>query len=95
MSKSGTSLPSNVQHVERTARNAETGRWMTVLARYGYAAKGLVYLIIGAIAAQVAFGARGAITDQKGELQMPADDVSNLLRRWSLQRPATDGNYSV
>jgi hypothetical protein len=68
MSKSNTSLPSNVQNAERGARNAATGPWMTVLARCGYAAKGVVYLIIGGIAAQVAIGAGGAVTDQKGVL---------------------------
>jgi hypothetical protein len=54
---------------EQGARNAATSKWMTMLARCGYAAKGVVYLIIGGIAAQVAIGARGAVTDQKGALQ--------------------------
>jgi hypothetical protein len=51
------------------ARNAATGRWMAILARCGYAAKGVVYLLIGGIAAKVAIGAGGAVTDQKGALQ--------------------------
>jgi hypothetical protein len=42
---------------------------MAVLARCGYAAKGVVYLIIGVVSVQVAMGARGAVTDQKGALQ--------------------------
>jgi hypothetical protein len=48
MSKSSPSISRNVQHAERGARNAVAGRWMAVLARCGYAAKGVVYLIIGA-----------------------------------------------
>jgi hypothetical protein len=42
---------------------------MAILARCGYAAKGVVYLIVGGIAAKVAIGAGGAVTDQKGALQ--------------------------
>jgi hypothetical protein len=73
MSKSNTSLPRNVQNAERGARNAATGPWMTVLARFGYAAKGVVYLLIGGIAAKVAIGAGGAVTDQKGVLHTILD----------------------
>jgi hypothetical protein len=47
MSKSSVSIPRNVQKAERGARNVATGPWMTTLARCGYAAKGVVYLIIG------------------------------------------------
>src|SRR5579859_1664212 len=68
MSKSSPSLPRNVQNAEHQARTAATGQWMTMVARCGYAAKGVVYLIIGGIAAQVAIGAGGAVTDQKGAL---------------------------
>ena len=46
MSKSSPSLPRNVQNAEHQARTAATGQWMTA-ARYGYAAKGVVYLTIG------------------------------------------------
>ena len=69
MSKTSPSISRNVQHAERGARNAATGRWMAVLARCGYVAKGVVYLLIGGIAAKVAIGAGGAVTDQKGALQ--------------------------
>jgi hypothetical protein len=53
----------------RTARNAASSRWMTLLARLGYAAKGVVYLIIGWLAVQLAIGAGGKATDQRGALQ--------------------------
>ena len=53
----------------RTARNAASSRWMTLLARLGYAAKGVVYLIIGWLAVQLAIGAGGKATDQRGAIQ--------------------------
>ncbi len=53
----------------RTARSAASSRWMTILARLGYAAKGVVYLIIGWLAVQLAIGAGGKTTDQRGALQ--------------------------
>jgi hypothetical protein len=42
--------------------------WIEGLGRFGYAAKGLVYLIIGGLAAQAALGHGGTTTDQRGAL---------------------------
>jgi hypothetical protein len=42
--------------------------WVERLARLGYAAKGVVYAIVGVLAVQAAFGAGGRTTDQKGAL---------------------------
>jgi len=71
--KSNIRVPEGVQDVgrgaNRTARNAASSRWMTVLARIGYAAKGVVYLIIGWLALQLVVGAGGKTTDQRGALQ--------------------------
>ncbi|HEU0298683.1 MAG TPA: DUF1206 domain-containing protein [Longimicrobium sp.] len=46
--------------VEQHAHHAvqEASPWVQSLARLGYAAKGVVYVIIGALAAQAAFGGR-------------------------------------
>ena len=59
----------NPQSVKNTARSAATGKWMTMLARFGYAIKGVVYLIIGGLALASAFGQGGQTTDQRGALQ--------------------------
>ena len=71
--KSNIRVPEEVQdagrEANRTARNAASSRWMTIFARLGYAAKGVVYLIIGWLAVQVAIGAGGKTTDQRGALQ--------------------------
>lgn len=43
--------------------------WVERLARFGYAAKGVVYGIVGLLAAQAAFSAGGKMTDTQGALQ--------------------------
>jgi len=66
-------VPQEVQDAgrvaNRTARDAASSRWMIIFARLGYAAKGVVYLVIGWLAVQLAIGAGGKATDQRGALQ--------------------------
>jgi len=59
--------------MKQTPRRAATSKPMTMLARLGYAAKGVVYLIIGGLAVKLAIGHGGAATDQKGALQTIAE----------------------
>jgi hypothetical protein len=44
-------------------------RWIVPLARFGYVAKGVVYIIIGLLAALAAFTNRGRTTDSRGALE--------------------------
>jgi hypothetical protein len=53
-------------HVGEWARGSP---WLERLARFGYASKGLVYLIIGALAVQAALGAGGHMVDMRGALR--------------------------
>lgn len=59
-------LPS--RNVEQTARQMAADPWVERLARFGIASKGIVYAIVGVLAAQAAFGAGGKTTDTKGAL---------------------------
>jgi len=43
-------------------------RWIVFLARVGYAAKGVVYIVVGALAARAAVGGGGRLTGTKGAL---------------------------
>lgn len=53
----------------RAARRVASQPWVEPLARFGYTAKGIVYALVGILAAQAAFGAGGKTTDSRGALQ--------------------------
>lgn len=57
------------QQAGAEAKAAATSPWFTPLARLGYAAKGIVYLIMGFLAITAALGGSAAPTDQKGAFQ--------------------------
>lgn len=63
--------------VEQAARSAgrEAGPWLETFARFGYAAKGAVYILVGVIAAAAAFSGRGDTTDASGALASIADST--------------------
>lgn len=61
-------LPSP-EEIKQPIRQAAAHPWFERLARLGYVSKGIVYFIIGLLAAQVALGIGGRTTDSKGALQ--------------------------
>ena len=67
-------VTSTVDDVHRTARRAADSPWADRLARLGFAARGVVYMIIGAIALEVARrGANGQQADKEGALREIAE----------------------
>lgn len=50
-------------------RTTDLRPWMTRLVRVGYAAKGVLYLLIGGLALQLAVGEGGRLTDASGALR--------------------------
>lgn len=64
------------------ARTPARSRWMERFARMGYAARGIVYAVVGLLAVQTALGARSArrgVTDTRGALQEVAAHSIPLL----------------
>lgn len=53
----------------QAAQRAVDNAWFERLARFGYAAKGIVYLVAGALTVRAAFGLGGAATDKTGALR--------------------------
>ena len=65
-----TSSPSYAStYTGSASAHAEVARWVERLARLGYVAKGVVYAIVGVLAAQLAFGNGGQATGSRGALQ--------------------------
>lgn len=63
--------------VEQTARSAgrEAAPWLETFARFGYAAKGAVYILVGVIAAAAAFSGGGETAGASGAFASIADST--------------------
>lgn len=68
------------QQAKQTASAAAENPMVEKLGRFGYAAKGVVYAIVGILAVQAAVGAGGATTGQQGALSaIAAQPLGRLL----------------
>lgn len=56
------------QQVKQATRKAVDNPWFERLAHFGYASKGVVYLIAGLLTVRAAFGLGGQATDKNGAL---------------------------
>jgi Domain of Unknown Function (DUF1206) len=76
------SAGSSGQRAASTARQAAESRWVERTARVGLAARGLVYVLIGILAFQIAFVDRAERADQKGAFQTLAQNGFGKLVLW-------------
>lgn len=63
----------------QAVKNAVRSPWVEYLARFGYAARGVVYAFIGFLAFQAAFGMGGQTTGTRGALSEIAEKSRILL----------------
>ena len=78
----GTNRPAQSSGGKSSMRDAGESRWVELLARVGLAARGLVYVIIGVLAVQIAFGEKGARADQTGALASIAEKPFGKVLLW-------------
>lgn len=62
-----------IDHSPEAALHQEPAKWIERLARFGYAAKGIVYMLVGILAFQAAFNWGGKVTGSEGALQTIAN----------------------
>jgi hypothetical protein len=65
--------------VKDGARQAADSKWIDRLARLGLAARGLVYVVVGFIALQIAAGSESTQADKQGALQVLASNPAGKV----------------
>jgi Domain of Unknown Function (DUF1206) len=69
MGKNNSSGKNVKQQAEEVIDDVAASPWTERIARFGYVTKGIVYMVVGALATLAAFGMRGETTDVRGALQ--------------------------
>jgi Domain of Unknown Function (DUF1206) len=70
------------QHAVSAVRRASQSKWIDRTARVGLAARGLVYVLIGILAFQIAFVDRAKEADQRGAFQTLAENGFGKVVLW-------------
>lgn len=89
MSKSAQNPPSNTENHAagspfESARKSGAPKWLVGLAKLGYGARGLVYVIIGGLAALQAAGQGGDSSDSKGAIDEILSNPGGVFLLWIL-----------
>src|SRR3954471_16370789 len=66
----GTNVGAAKNKVQQGAKDVAQSRWVEIAARVGYVVRGLLYIVVGILAVQVAFGVGGQTTDKKGAIEV-------------------------
>jgi hypothetical protein len=69
MSQSGEQIEEIKEQFDETAERVARNPWVERLARFGFAAKGVVYITAGALAVLAALGQGGEVTDARGSMR--------------------------
>ncbi|MBU7598350.1 DUF1206 domain-containing protein [Streptomyces sp. P38-E01] len=75
---------STVDEGKATARRAANSDAMTAAARAGLSARGAIYLVIGLLSVQIAFGGSSEQADRGGALAQVADQPFGMALLWAL-----------
>jgi uncharacterized protein DUF1206 len=70
--------------VKQAGRQAAGNTWFHRLSKVGLAARGLIYLLIGWLAIQIAFGDSGKEASRKGALETVAENPGGTFLLWML-----------
>ncbi len=73
MAKADTTIKKAKREADEVMEEVASHPWVERLARFGYAAKGVVYIVVGALAMMAAIGMGGETTDLRGALQTIED----------------------